>query len=226
MTGVRVGAVTIGQTPRPDLLQPLLVRAGDGIVVLEFGALDCVARGQLPRRDSAPAYPLTTRLRDGSQVTLEEADLAPHVQQAVDRAERAGADVTLLLCAGGFAAVTATRTLVRPFDAAVALLRAMRARRLVVIVPYAAQDEAARRKFEASGFDVTVVVGDPATIVLSTAEAAVDAVVLDYVGHPSSAVEGLRRRAPLPVVDLGEAGAEAAIAALTSARIPLPVARG
>lgn len=220
----RIGAVTIGQAPRPDLLERLRDRAGGTAEIIESGALDGLARAELPARgrtdpgDERGAYPLTTRLRDGSSVTLDEADLAPLVQRAIDRAENAGAEVTLLLCAGGFLNATARGALVRPFDAAVARLRAMDARRLDVIVPYPGQADASRRKWQAAAFEVTVRVADPPSVEAGAdarADAAsADAIVLDYVGHPSSVVGALRERAGLPVVDLGEAGADAVIEAL------------
>jgi len=214
----RIGAVTIGQAPRPDLVEPLLDRATRGIEVLEFGALDGLTIDRLPSPGSMhggsglPSYPLTTRLRDGTPVTLDEADLVPLVQQAIDQAEDAGAGVTLLLCAGGFLDVGARGTLVRPFDAAVARLHELGARELAVIVPYEGQADAARRKWESAGFGPAVAVGDPADVALPADAGTLDAIVLDYVGHPTRVVEALRERTELPVVDLGACGAEAAVA--------------
>ena len=219
MSGPRIGAVTIGQAPRPDLVEPLLDRAAGTIEVLQVGALDGLTIDQLPApasrhgRGGQPGYPLTTRLRDGTPVTLDEADLAPLVQQAVDRAEDAGTEVVLLLCAGGFLDVAARGTLIRPFDAAVARLHELGAGALAVVVPYPGQADPARRKWEAAGFRATVVVGHPADLTLPADTGTLDAVVLDYVGHPSRDVEALRERTELPVVDLGACGAEAAIAA-------------
>lgn len=218
MSGSRVGAVTIGQTPRPDLLEPLVRRLGPTADVVEAGALDGLAADGLPSTpggiDSAAASPLTTRLRDGSRVTLEESDLAPLVQAAIDRAEAAGAAVILLLCAGGFPHATARGHLVRPFEAAVDRLRELGARRLTVVVPFAGQAEPARRKWTAAGFAIVVLVGDPAVLDVAPGEPGADAIVLDYVGHAGSVVERLRVRAALPVIDLGEAGADAAVAAV------------
>lgn len=222
MSGPRIGAVTIGQAPRPDLLEPLRERTGVTAEIIEAGALDGLGRDELATRgllrgdEGRDAYPLTTRLRDGSSVTLDEADLAPLVQRAVERAEDAGAQATLLLCAGGFLHVTARGRLVRPFDAAVARLRAIDARRLAVVVPYPGQADAARRKWEADGFEVTMRVEDPPSVDVGAEadEASADAIVLDYVGHPPAIVEALRERARLPVVDLGEAGADAVLEAL------------
>src|SRR3989304_5540193 len=88
------GAVTIGQTPRADLLEPLL------------------------------APPPAAR-------------------------------------AGGFPGVRARGVLVRPFDAAVAELRALAAVRIAVVVPIEAQVSPSERKWRAAGFDPVVIVGSP-----------------------------------------------------------------
>jgi hypothetical protein len=220
----RIAAVTIGQAPRPDLLEPLLAQLGRDDVG-EFGALDDLRADSIPSATAASerAYPLTTRLRDGTPVTIEEVDLAPLVQEAIGRAEDVGAIVTLLLCAGGFLETTARGILVRPFDAAVARLKQLRARRLAVVVPYAAQVEPSSRKWTAAGFDVAVLVGEPETID-TTAAAGTDAIVLDYVGHPSRAIDALRARTAIPVLDLGECGADATVAALAMSSAEAQVA--
>lgn len=214
MSGPRIAAVTIGQAPRPDLVAPLVARAGGSVDIIEIGALDELSREDVAalRPGGAPgraAYPLTTRLRDGSSVTLDEADLAPLVQQAIDRTEHDGATVVVLLCAGGFAGVTARAELVRPFDAAVAHLRAIGARRVAVVVPYPAQAEPAARKWAAAGFEPATAIGVPESVDLP---GPVDAIVLDYVGHARSVVAAIRERTTVPVVDLGEAAADEAMA--------------
>lgn len=208
-----IAAVTIGQSPRPDLLEPLLARLPAGVEVIEVGALDPVAASELARRRKregwkSDPYPLSTRLRDGTQVTLDESELSPLVQAAIHRGEGSSVAVTLLLCAGGFLAATARGPLVRPFDAAVDWLRSTGARRIAVVVPFEDQAEPAQGKWLAAGFEPTLLVGDPATLV--SPATGVDAIVLDYVGHSSASVEALRSRASTPVVDLGACGADAA----------------
>jgi len=215
-----VAAITIGQTPRPDLLAPLRERVREGMTIIEVGALDELTADDIasrPPRPSASAnrYPLTTRLRDGSVVTLDEDDLAPLVQHAVDRAQHAGADVTLLLCAGGFSDVTAPGPLVRPFDAAVATAQRIGARSVVVAVPYEGQTSSAHRKWVAAGFDVRMIVGDIAALDLPV-DPVVDAIILDYVGHAARDVRALRARSSVAVIDLGECGAETAVASLAT----------
>ena len=203
-----VGAVTIGQAPRPDLLEPLLARLPADVAVVEVGALDPLGPDDLPKGCDG-AYPLTTRLRDGRTVTLDEAFLAPLAQAAVDEAERRGATTTLLLCAGGFPDVRARGVLVRPFDAAVAELRSFGARRIGVVVPIAAQAAPSEAKWRAAGFDPVVIVGSPPAL---DAPTGISAVVLDYVGHSVADVAALRAALTIPLLDLGESGASAAAA--------------
>ena len=203
----RIGAITIGQSPRPDLLEPLRARLPGDVGIVEAGALDGLNPADLP---SGPgAYPLTTRWRDGSPVTVDEAFLAPLVQAALDGLEGRGADPVLLLCAGGFPDLRAGSRLVRPFEAAVEVVRAIGARRIGVVVPIAGQAEPAGRKWRQAGFEPMVMVGEPGQIAVP---AGIEALVLDFVGHPAVVVEALRERSALPMVDLGESGAAAAAA--------------
>jgi maleate cis-trans isomerase len=105
---------------------------------------------------------------------------------------------------------------VRPFEAVVAALQALGARRLVVVVPFPGQVEPAARKWAEAGFTPTAVVGDPRSLEVPEP---VEAIVLDYVGHARAAVAALRGRTAVPVIDLGEVGAEAAVAALERTRV-------
>lgn len=204
--------MTIGQTPRPDLVASLAPLLPEDVEVVEVGALDRLSANELPPPHSG-GYPLTTRLRDGTPVTIDEADLAPLVQAAIDRGEAAGATVTLLLCAGGFEAVTGSGDLVRPFETAVEVLRAADAERIAVVVPIEAQVAPSMGKWLAAGFEPWPVVGAPASLEVEVfASGSFDAIVLDYVGHAPADVAALRARAPTPVIDLGEAGAAAAAA--------------
>ena len=209
-----VGAVGIGQSPRPDLLESLRARLPGDVLVVEVGALDGLPFDDLPQRPGA--YPLTTRLRDGRPVTLGEAFLAPHVQAAIDAAEARGSAVTLLLCAGGFPDLRARGRLVRPFEAAIAELRAIGARRIGILVPIAGQTGPAERKWRTAGFEPVVLVGPPSSAADGWTAidhgSAIAAIVLDFVGHPARAVDDLRSRSAVPVIDLGEAGASVAAA--------------
>jgi protein AroM len=211
-TGVAIGAISIGQSPRPDLVDPLRVRLpGGGVSIVELGALDGLLRSDIPP-PAADGYPLTTRLRDGTVVTVEEAFLEPLVQAAVDAAEGQGCTASILLCAGRFANVTARRPFVRPFELGVATLRSLGMARLVVVVPTDEQVGPSARKWSTAGF-VPVVraaqLGEAPAAIANDLRSGVDAVVLDWVGHPAKSVRRLRALVDVPVVDLGDLAIEA-----------------
>lgn len=217
----RVGMLTIGGAPRPDLVAPFR-RLRPDVELVEAGALDGMTATTLPR---APVgeYPLTTRLGDGSTVTLDEAALVPLVRAALARLEAEGVAATLLLCAGPFDAVRGDRPFVRPFEVATRLLRGAGVRRLGVVVPVEEQRRPAERTFATAGFDATVWVA-PLGVAAdrvpgwledeAAAGAPVGHVVLDYVGHDPDDVAELQRLVSVPVVDLGLLGAETLAAIL------------
>jgi len=67
----RVAFVTLGQTPRNDVVPELCRLVGSPMEILEFGVLDNVSRDVMALAGPDPGDPaLLTRLRDGSDVVL------------------------------------------------------------------------------------------------------------------------------------------------------------
>ena len=205
-----IGILIIGQTPRADLMA-LLDRLAHACEFKPRGALDALEAGDLPDAAGA-AYPLVTRLRDGTPVTVDEAFLTPLLQETIDTLEQEGAVALVLLCAGPFAALTSTRPLIRPFQLAARMLRSAGHTRVGVVVPTNDQRVPSERKWKEA--DLTPVIWSmeeqPAVLSLErwlaarTAEhAGLSALVFDYVGYPRDAVHRVQAEVGLPVVDLG-----------------------
>jgi protein AroM len=96
-----LGAVTIGQSPRVDVI-PELAALLPGVAFREAGALDGEDPASLARLAERPAgHLLVTRLRDGSEIRIGEDDILPRVQRAVD-ALQGETEAILLLCTGPF----------------------------------------------------------------------------------------------------------------------------
>ena len=76
----RIGALTIGQSPRPDLVSPL-VRLMPDCEIIQAGALDGLTPEELPDISEA-AYPLVTQMQNGAVVMVDESYIAPKLQQA------------------------------------------------------------------------------------------------------------------------------------------------
>ena len=205
-----IGILIIGQTPRADLMAPLdrLAQACD---LRPRGALDALEAGDLPD-GAGGSYPLVTRLRDGTQVTVDEAFLTPLLQEAIEALEREGVIALLLLCAGPFAALMSTRPLIRPFQLAAGMLRSAEHMRVGIVVPTNDQRMPSERKWTEAGLQPVIWSREEKPEALSlerwlAARAAdhadLSALVFDYVGYPLDDVQRVQAEVGLPVIDLG-----------------------
>ncbi len=219
MTHKLIGALVIGQSSRPDLVSPLINQLPKNCQIIQVGALDGLTKAFLPPVHDG-TYPLTTRMRDGSLVMVEEAFLASKLQDAVDQLEAKGVIATILLCAGTFAELKGTRPLFKPFATGRNVLNSLGLNRIGLISPIKEQEAPIRQRWQAAGFQPTVWTADLAQqdkqFVQQLNEQIevnhLQCIVLDYVGHPASQVAELRKTAcsikgvgaVIPLLDLGQ----------------------
>src|SRR3984885_15845327 len=110
-----VGVVTIGQSPRTDVMPDIAGPLPPGTRVIERGALDHIDPAELASLVPACGEDLlVTRLRDGTEVTLAEARLTPLLQDAIDDVTGRGAAVVAGLCTGSLAGGRCPRPLLMP----------------------------------------------------------------------------------------------------------------
>lgn len=99
----RVGLVTIGQSPREDIVASMFDQSA-ALHFIEHGALDALSLAQIEQlQPQEQELPLVSRLRDGTEVVIAKERLIPHLQRAVDRAVQDGATLAVILCTGEFA---------------------------------------------------------------------------------------------------------------------------
>ena len=160
---LRIGCVVIGESPRPDLTEPL-VRAlrrehehlPHGVQVVCLGALDQFSqtdtRGLLnPFADQNTEYPLHTIYR-GQPVSLDEGRLVAWVGEALSNLDRIGVSVKAVMCAGSFAALR-DRDCILPFDATVNfLLKHGKNDEAIAVACGSGQAAATSRRWKAAGF--------------------------------------------------------------------------
>ncbi len=98
--------VTIGQTPRTDMVPDLVARLPAETVVREVGALDglddAAVAALAPGSGEAR---LVTRMADASQVVVGKAKMHARLQEMLDGMDRDPSVVTVLLCTGEFPAL-------------------------------------------------------------------------------------------------------------------------
>lgn len=170
-----VVALTIGQTPRPDLAAAVLRGCGARRLVVEVvGALDEADEETLRRVTAAAtadgSCPLHTRLQDGRRITASEASLVPLLQRRLSGATKRllaqgrRLDGAMVLCAGGFDGLIASppaMPLVLPFEAAADCLRRAGHRRAIAVVPSAEQAPHSVARYRARGINVVSTVVEP-----------------------------------------------------------------
>lgn len=161
----RIGMVTVGQSPRDDLvpfMTPLFTRP---VQVLESGALDDLGAAEIAALGPEPGeVGIAARLRDGSETLLSHAKIFPRVQRCADRLRGDGAELLVILCGADWTALASDVLVVNPgrvFPAIVAALAA--GRRLGVIKPAAGQIDQARRQFAERGIEAVVTAASPYT---------------------------------------------------------------
>jgi len=161
----RIGMVTVGQSPRDDLvpfMTPLFTRP---VQVLESGALDDLGAAEIAALGPEPGeVGIAARLRDGSETLLSHAKIFPRVQRCADRLRADGAELLVILCGADWTALSSDVLVVNPgrvFPAIVAALAA--GRRLGVIKPAAGQIAEARRQFAERGIEAVVTAASPYT---------------------------------------------------------------
>jgi protein AroM len=121
-----VGLITVGQSPRSDVVPDMAALLGPGVDIREAGALDGLSRAQIealaPTGDDEI---LITRLADGSSVFVGKQKIVGLVEERIAALERGGATLTALLCTGAFPKLRATRPLIQPQPVLLGTLRGL-----------------------------------------------------------------------------------------------------
>jgi protein AroM len=206
-----VGLVTIGQSPRVDVVPEMAAVIGPGVDVREAGALDGLSPAQIaalgPTGDDEI---LVTRLRDGAAVFLGKAKIVGLVEQRIAALERGGATLTALLCTGAFPRLRAGRLLLQPHPVLLGTLRGLSwpgpLGILTPSVPHVPQTEARWRR---DGFDPVVAPlspyeeEDPAALIRAAGamrDAGAGLVVMDCMGFRRKTRDELSALAGVPVL--------------------------
>ncbi|NEN85651.1 AroM family protein [Paenibacillus elgii] len=207
----KLGTVTIGQAPRPDVTPILERHLGDRVELLQVGVLDGMTKQEIAASLSPDPehYVLTSRLASGDAVVMAREKIAPVLQQKIDWLEELGCRQILVLCTGVFDGLTTKNArLLEPDELLAPIVAAMvRGMRFGVLVPLAEQQEALAEKWRHRGLDPFIAAASPYDFREKQALAAcaqlkdqADIVLLDCMGYTEAMRAFVARHTGLPVI--------------------------
>jgi len=206
---LKVGLVTVGQSPRTDVTPTIKEMAGTEVEFVEKGALDGLTKEEVARL--APVtrdYVLVTRMKDGVSVKVARRHVFTRIQKCVEELEEMGADLTLLLCTGEFPKIEAEKLLIMP-DVLVpnVIWGILKRGKLGIVVPEKEQIPLLKRKWKKKEVSLVMTAANPYGEVRALEKAGnflakrgVDLIVLDCIGFTPQAKELVRRLTGKPVV--------------------------
>ena len=189
----KVGVITIGQSPRDDVVPEMEAILGPDIDVLQAGVLDGLTAAQIgelsPRSGDLV---LVSRLNDGSSVKLGEAHILPRIQSCITRLEAERVELIVLICTGKFPCqFQATKPLIYPQPLLHAVVSKLASRgRIGVINPDREQLAQSKEIWAESVPVVEAVAGSPYGELREVVRAAdslkdkdLDLIVMDCIGY-------------------------------------------
>ncbi len=164
MNSKKIGMITIGQSPRTDVVPEIKEILGSGIEILEAGALDGLSleevKGFYPRKKD---YVLCTRMSDGTEVVIGKRFILPRMQQCVDLLTERGSEIILFLCTGKFPEFSCQRLLIEPQRILDNFLTALdgKGQKTGLMIPLREQTAQARKKYARMKGEIVIEAASP-----------------------------------------------------------------
>jgi protein AroM len=206
----KIGTVTIGQSPRVDVIPEIASILGADVEIREAGALDGLSKEEIAK--FAPEkgdYVLVTRLADGSSVHVAERHITPRIIEKINGHFRDGIPLVFLLCTGEFPGFDTGGLLIRPqkilFNAVSAVGEGLK---LGVMTPSQDQVEQSHRRWSQVSPDVKSIPSSPYVDAMAAAKHAAQElkdwgaqlVIMDCMGYTFPMQEAVREIVEKPVI--------------------------
>ncbi len=208
MALIKVGLLTIGQSPREDVVPEMNPFFLPEIKIIEKGLLDDLSPEEIRHlKPKTGEMPLITRLRNGSSVQLSEKKIGALLPEAVDLMEtKMKVKAVGVLCTHDFHKPEFPKSVIFPFNSLRFLInRIMKVTCLGVVVPLESQIDAAEKKWKKD--KVVVEAKSPYAkgkswkeIAQNFSQEKVDIVILDCIGYKIKDKQAMQRLLSVPVL--------------------------
>lgn len=207
----RLGMITIGQAPRPDVAPIIETYLAGRAELVQAGVLDGLSAQEVAERLSPGdgEYVLTSRMASGEAAVMSREKIQPILQEKIRGMEQSGIQTILLLCTGVFPGLAAEKAfLIEPDQVIPPTLAAMtKGKRLGVLLPLEEQKETLKEKYHQHELFPVFAAASPYEEDEGSFRAAcaelkeqADIVILDCMGYTEKAREIVSALTGLPVI--------------------------
>lgn len=141
---LRLAFVTIGESPRDDIVPEMLADIGGNVQAVEYGAMDDLSEAEIAALAPLPdEMSFATRRRDGREIAISKERIEVHLEKLLQRIDGEGYDAVVLLCTGTHVAPLRNTLMIESQRIVDSMVEAMAAsaKRLGVILPLDRQIE-------------------------------------------------------------------------------------
>ncbi len=152
----KIGMLTIGQSPRKDIIASLMKILGEGYEVVEAGALDDYTLEDVKRIRLKPEdHILVSRMRDGTEIKITKKHILPLMQKRLDWIEARGVRLTIVMCTGKFPHFKSKGLVVTPSEILKGVIKgSLKQGKLGVVYPALEQKQYAMKDFGRKGVEI------------------------------------------------------------------------
>jgi len=152
----KIGMLTIGQTPRDDIVPSLMDILGDDYEIIQAGALDDKSFDDVSGIDiSEGDHILVTRMREGTEVKITKKYVLPLMQKKLSDLEEKGIRLTVVMCTGEFPQFDSKGLVLTPKEILGGMLKsALKEGKLGVVYPAKEQLKMAEDEFGRPGVEI------------------------------------------------------------------------
>ncbi|HOV39527.1 MAG TPA: AroM family protein [Spirochaetales bacterium] len=207
---MKIGALTIGQSPRKDVTPEFLQALGKDVELLQCGALDGLSQKEIEQLAPGPGdYILVTRLNDGTEVKIAEKYIHERMKECAHSLVRAGAEFLVLFCTGEFPELEGECLLLKPDVLMEHVVPGiLKKGKMGAILPSRDQIPLLGEKWKKTGLSIELSAASPYTgkeedyrkAARELAEKGVDLIVLDCIGFNGTIKQIVRETAKCPVI--------------------------
>ena len=203
----RLGAVTVGQSPRDDVVPGIASLLGEGVEIVECGILDGLSRPEIRAGAPRPGEDLlVTRMADGTEVRLGRGFAIARLQDCLDALQEE-VELFLLLCTDPLPELSSRRPILSPGRLLLSAASGMGVGRLGVLTPAPEQVPMQRKRWQGAAAEVAVEAASPygrgepvRRAAAALGRAGVELVAMNCIGYGPAAKRMVREEAGCPAL--------------------------